>query len=427
MKPLLLSLLIAIFIWPVAYSQETPPNYDEAKVPNWPLPNPLLSRDGKKIRNAKSWQQKRRLELLGLFSGQMFGRTPSAKPEVSYQVLKEDAPTLMHEGTPVQARRQQIRLTFRHEGRSLEADVLLYLPAPQDRAYPLIMGLNFAGNQATTPDTAVLLSRSWQRPGHEIGEQDQKRGTNSRRWPYAMAVSQGYAVMTAYYGDFDPDFDDGFANGVHGLMDGPSAQRDPDAWGSIAAWAWGLSRMADYAQTHPGIDGSKMAVLGHSRLGKAALWAGATDERFGVVYSNNSGCGGAALSRRQFGETVAIINRNFPHWFCQAFKQYGNREDQLPFDQHELMALVAPRALYVASATEDLWADPQGEFLALQNALPVYRLLKTDASLPGERPQPNQPFYGGRTGYHIREGKHDIVAQDWKAFLDFAGQVWKGK
>lgn len=395
------------------------PGDDEAQSPAYELPELLRCADGSPVATPDQWPA-RRAEILRLFEDEMFGRAPGKPESVQYDVTATDPQALHGKAT-----RKEITITLAGNQKKLLLHLLLYLPNHAPQPAPAFLALNFGGNHAITNDPAIPLSESWQRDDPARGYVNHRateasRGKEAGRWPLELILDRGYALATLCYHDVDPDFDDGFQNGAHALFARDAQKpREPNEWGAIAAWAWGCSRALDYLLTEPQIDGRRVAIMGHSRLGKTALWAGAADPRFALVISNNSGCGGAALSRREFGETVKKINASFPHWFCGAFKKYGDHVDQLPFDQHQLIALMAPRPVYVASAVEDRWADPLGEFLSAKHAGPVYELFGLPGLPTGEMPAVDHPV-AGTIGYHIRRGKHDVTRYDWEQFLNFA-------
>ena len=407
-------------------SQEIPINLDESKVGPYTLPDPLVTTDGRKVATPEDWKQIRRPELLRIFEDQVYGKVPQPKAplRITSRVRSEDKAALG--GTAI---RREITISFSEDPEGPRLDLLLYLPgkAGKDRRVPAFLGLNFGGNQTIHSDPGIALARGWVPNDKEHGVNDHRasestRGSASSRWQVESVLARGYALVTAYYGDIDPDFDDGFKNGVQPLFYGPGQTRPKaNEWGSIGAWAWGLSRALDVLESVDEIDAHRVVVLGHSRLGKTSLWAGATDPRFAIVIANESGCGGAALSKRDLGETVLRINTSFPHWFCTNFQAYNGHEERLPVDQHELIALIAPRPVLICSAALDLWADPKGEFLGALGASPVYKLLGTDGLAATEMPAPApDQLVKSKIGYHIRPGKHDVTADDWNAFMDFA-------
>ncbi len=407
------------------FAQPKNPNYDEGKIPTYTLPNVLESEGGIIVNSVDKWFNIRRPEILKLFKQNVYGEIPQQDIKISFklQSIKNDALNGL-------ATRKQVKIILSNHDKTLTLSVLLYTPNSCQKPVPAFLGLNFIGNQSVTNELDIPITTNWvgnykkyHISDHKAGEQT--RGCKTYRWQIEKILKNGYAIATCHYGDIDPDFDDGFQNGIHPLFYKEGQNKlQSDEWGSIGAWAWGLSRILDYLETDKDVDGSRVAVIGHSRLGKTALWAGALDQRFALVISNDSGCGGAALFRRRIGETVEMINRSFPHWFCENFKNFNNKEDKLPVDQHMLISLIAPRPVYIASAEEDRWADPKGEFLSALNADPVYRLLKTDGFAVREMPAVNYPLFS-RIGYHIRSGKHDLSEYDWQQYLFFADKFMK--
>lgn len=366
-------------------------NYDEARVGTYRLPDPLAGG----VRTAAGWPP-RRTEVLELFRSHVYGRAPRGPADLRFERL-EEAPAM--DGAATLTR---VAVISRYGGRDHRFELTMFLP--RRRPAPVFLLLN--NRPATNTDPT--------------------RREKSGFWPAEQVIAAGYGIAALQVGDLAPDDKDRFRDGVIRLFEGEGAAARPaDAWGALAAWAWGASRAMDYFVTDGRIDATKIAVVGHSRGGKAALWAGAEDERFAMVISNESGEGGAALSRRWYGETVARINESFPHWFNATYKTYSGREAELPVDQHMLLALIAPRPLYVASADEDLWSDPRGEFESLAATSAVYALWKEPAMAPSAMPPLDAPLVLGKRAYHIRTGVHNLLPYDWAQFTAFADRVWK--
>ena len=426
--PAVLFILIAMSIHDQSEAFQNA-NYDEAKIPAYQLPELLTCKDGTRVETKKDWTGKRRGEILQLFKDHVYGAMPAAPDKnvrPQFEVVKEVtikakvAPTGGGDET-VSVRMKEVKIFLGADKSGPVANLVLFLPdksADAPTSYSTFLAYNFNGNHTVHVSPEITKSETWSREGKKLTPDDKSRGASSSRWPIGMIVNRGYGIGTMYYGDIDPDFDDGFKNGVHSLY--PKLQDRPDNWTSIGGWAWAAQRVMDYFENDSDVDQKRVAMLGHSRLGKTALWAGATDERFALVISNNSGCGGAALARRQFGETVARINKVFPHWFCAKHKDYDDNENAMPVDQHMLIALMAPRPVYIASAKEDRWADPRGEFLSAFHAEPAWNLFdeKGLGLTEPKMPEIESPV-GQRVGYHIRNGKHDVTDYDWKAFLNF--------
>ena len=420
MKLPTLLILAALFMSPGAHAEPAPANHDESKVPAYTLPDPLRASDGSIITNAAGWP-KRRAEILELFRTHVYGHRPAPPVQMKFELTSRATNAL---GGLATRKEYNVRLGTGSNAPSL--NVLLYVPNGATKRVPAILGMNFSGNHAIHTDPGITLSDRWVRESKggcvtNNRATDACRGKEAGQWAVEKILRRGYAVATVYCGDIEPDFPEGWQLGVRAALHpaGTNANFKPDDWAAISAWAWGLSRALDCLERDADVDGKRVAVFGHSRLGKTAVWAGAQDERFAMVLSNESGEGGAALARRFYGETTAIIQQKFPHWFCSNFRKYADNESALPVDQHELLALVAPRPLYVASAAEDRWSDPRGEFLSARAADPVYALFGKAGLGVAEMPGTNQPA-GDVIRYHIRSGRHDVTEFDWDQYLDFA-------
>jgi hypothetical protein len=402
-----------------ALSQPSDPiNLEEEKVAAYTLPDVLQLRSGERVRSVAEWERIRRPQIVALYQQYVYGKMPLRPKGMHVRVNSVNESAVNNKAVC-----KQVTIFFTPGTDDPSMDVLLYLPKAAKGRVPVFTGLNFYGNQSTTTDTLVRITERWVMSSQEAGIKDHRAGEQSRglqatRWPVEMLIDAGYGLATAYYGDLEPDHEEGWKEGVRGTAKFFPGIK-PSEWSAIGAWAWGLSRMLDYLETEAQVDAGKVIVTGHSRLGKAALWAAANDRRFAAVVSNNSGEGAAALFRRNFGETITRINQSFPHWFVPAFKAFNGRPAALPVDQHFFLSLMAPRPLYVTSATDDTWADPKGEFLSTLYTKQVYQIYKKKGLGQETMPPADQPV-GEWVRYHLRTGKHDITPYDWEQFIRFA-------
>jgi len=394
------SVLVALAL-SLAFAQANRYNYDESKIPPYTIPDALTLADGSKVNDAQTWNQKRRPELMALFEDQVYGKTPSKEIPLRTNKALVDAKALGGK-----AIRKQVTLYFSDRNDGPQLHLLIYLPVKSVGPVPVFVGLNFGGNHTVNADPGILSNDVWLKdPG------------GSGKWQVEKILAHGYGLATAYYYDIEPDFVGGMEYGVRPLFP------EPENWSALGAWAWGLSRIADYLRTDKNVDSDHIALIGHSRLGKAALWAAAQDTRFTLVISNESGKGGASLLKRGYGETTDHLNSAFPHWFNPAYKQYTGHPEKLPVDGNELLALVAPRPLYVASAEGDQGSDPKGEFLSAANVGRVYDLFGKKGLGASQMPPVNQPIMHD-VAYHVREGKHDVTEFDWDQYLAFVDLHW---
>ncbi len=386
---------------------------DPSQLPSRPeLPDPLVMFNGQRVTTREQWEAQRRPELKALFEQYMYGHRPALA--VASKVERVNKNCLGGKAT-----RKDITIALSPSGQP-RLHLLLLVPNNGKGKAPAFLGINFCGNHALLNDPTIPLPESWV-PDSCAGctnnrATDAGRGTQVDTWAVEQSLDRGYAIGAIYVGDVEPDR----PNAAEGVR---AAYAELD-WGTIAAWAWGLSCGVEYMISDPDIDAKRIAVVGHSRNGKAALLAAAFDERIALAIPLQAGCGGTAPSRGKIGESVKQINDRFPHWFNAQFKKFNDATDRLPFDQHCLIALCAPRPVLLANAVEDQWANPQGQFEMLQAVEPVYRLLGAEGLAAKQMPETGK-LVDSTLGYYIRPGKHSMTTGDWKVFLDFADKHFR--
>ena len=389
-----------------------PVNYDEALTGSYTLPDPLTFLNGKKVSNVKMWTRQRRKEILNLFEENQFGKTPPKPAELSFNVF--DKGTLVFNGKAI---RKQVTIYFTKDTSNHKMDLLIYLPVERTKPVPLLLNISFSANSTVVDDPGVKQGMVWK------GE-NRVPVTNSLfgKVNVEKFISNGFGYATVYYGDIEPDFKKGIKYGIRSLYLKPGeTQVASNEWGAISAWSWGLSRAMDYIETDKEIDAKRVAITGASRLGKTALWTGARDQRFAMVIASVSGESGAALSRRNYGETVAHMTdtSRYFYQFAPHYHDYANRVNDLPVDGHMLISLIAPRPLLLQTGSTDNWSDPKGEFLAAKAAGPVYRLFGKESIEKTDMPDPGDDTMLNTLGYYMHSGGHGVLPEDYDIFIRF--------
>jgi hypothetical protein len=389
-------------------------NYDEAKVSPYTLPDPLVASDGRRVGAARAWRERRRPEIVRLYETEIYGRVPANAPKVTWEVTGTDRTA---RGGNAVMKRVVGRIGDAADGPRV--NLTMYTPAKATGPVPLILLVNFgggAGARAAVPPAAGTPPV----PGGGVPRAGDP--------PVATEIlERGWGYATVGYQDIQPDRANSWSQGVIGLtLQTGQTQPAPDEWGTISAWAWGISRIVDYFETDPSVNPKQIAIQGHSRLGKTVLWAAAKDERIAAVFSSCAGEMGSALARRDWGETVDDMAQNFGWQFAGNFQKWSGRWKDMPVDAHMVIALSAPRPVFITGGTTDQWADPVGEFLAIVAAGPVYRLLgKQDLGVTALPPL-DTPVTSGDLGWHYHTGGHTATLADWTAFLQFLSKYFKG-
>ncbi len=386
-------LLIFFFSLQMGYAQ----NYEESKVGEYQLPELLVTESGQTVSTPEQWEKIRRPEILNLFENHVYGQVPKDFDDIKFKVINQDKKAMNGKATL-----KEVAITVTRNNKSVTMNLLMFTPNKVKKPVPMFLVINHRG----------------------IKTMDVTRQNKDGFWPAEQVIEAGYGISGFDVIDVSPDDKVKFTEGILDQLYPEQLEMD-NGMRALGAWGWGAARAIDYFEKDKSVDATKIISVGHSRGGKSSLWFGAQDERVAITISNESGNSGAAISRRNFGETVDRITTNFPYWFCPNYRQYANNEDNLPVDQHMLIALIAPRAVYVASADEDLWADPKGQYLALKEAQPVFKLYGIETNLPEEMPEVNQQIIRSHAGFHNRKGKHNMTPYDWQQFIRFADSYFK--
>ncbi len=389
-----------------------PVNYSEDSVGTYTLPDPLLAADRKVIKNNNTWISQRRPEIIRLYEENQFGKMPPRPVDMHFEVFDKGTPVLNGK-----AIRKQVTVYFTKDT-SHKMDLLIYVPTALSKPAPLLLQVAFSANCNAIDDPGIKVGEVWNREGKKVPA---KSAPNANKWNIEPFIDQGIAVATVYYGDIEPDFIDGIKYGIRSVyLKSGQSQPAPAEWGAISAWAWGLSRAMDYLETDKQVDAKRVALFGVSRLGKTVLWTGAHDTRFAMVIASCSGEGGAALSRRNYGETIKHLSHptRYAYQFCANYQKYGDSVNSFPVDGHMLISLMAPRPLLLQTGDVDYWSDPKGEFLAAVAATPVYHLFRKEGMETTVMPAAGQPVLN-TLGYYMHSGGHGTVPGDWNIFLEF--------
>jgi hypothetical protein len=392
-----------------------PVNYTEAKVGTYTLPDPLKLANGDPVSNARIWFEKRRPEIVRLFEENQYGRMPDRPADMSFDVF--DKGTAAFEGKAI---RRQVTIYFSKNKSGPKMDLLLYLPANSRSRVPVLLNAGFSANNLAVSDPGVKVGWSFD-PVKKQRIPAAPGKFNFGGIDVPPIIEKGFGLATVNYGDIDPDFPTGLPYGVRNLyLKAGQTTPAPDEWGTISAWAWGLSRALDYLETDTGVDAKRVALMGVSRLGKTVLWTAAHDTRFALVIASCSGEGGAALSRRNYGETIKhlVEPSRYPYQFCSNYARYADHVDTFPVDSHMLLALIAPRPVLLQTGNTDQWSDPKGEFLAAVAAAPVFKLLGKEGIDAVQMPEAGEPILH-TLGYFMHAGGHGMIPSDWEQFFKF--------